>query len=32
VLPTAGETIRDARSTPQESDHVTAFWRRKVRP
>ena len=31
VLPTAGETIRDARSTPQENDHVTAFWRRKVR-
>jgi len=30
VLPTAGETVRDARSTPQENDQVTAFWRRKV--
>ena len=30
VLPTAGETIRDARSTPEESGHVTGFWRRKV--
>jgi hypothetical protein len=31
VLPTAGETVRDARSTPQENEQVTAFWRRKVR-
>ena len=30
VLPTAGETIRDARSTPQERGHVAGFWRRKV--
>lgn len=30
VLPTAGETVRDARSTPQEDEQVTAFWRRKV--
>ena len=30
VLPTAGETIRDARSTPQENSRVTGFWRRKV--
>jgi hypothetical protein len=30
VLPTAGETVRDARSTPQENSQVTGFWRRKV--
>ena len=30
VLPMAGETVRDARSTPQENEQVTAFWRRKV--
>jgi hypothetical protein len=31
VPPTAGETVRDARSTPQENTQVTGFWRRKVR-
>ena len=30
VSPTAGETVRDARSTPQENTQVTGFWRRKV--
>ena len=30
VLPTAGETVRDARSTAQENSQVTGFWRRKV--
>ena len=30
VLPTAGETVRDARSAPQENEQVAAFWRRKV--
>lgn len=30
VLPTPGETVRDARSTPQENTQVTGFWRRKV--
>lgn len=31
VLPTAGETVCDARSTSQETRQVAAFWRRKVR-
>ena len=31
VLPTAGETVSDARSTPQENSQVTGFWLRKVR-
>jgi hypothetical protein len=30
VLPTAGETVRDAQSTPQEQSQVSGFWRRKV--
>jgi hypothetical protein len=30
VLPTAGETVRDARSTPQDSSPVHGFWRRKI--
>ena len=30
VLPTAGETVRDARSSPQETNHVSGFWRRMV--
>ncbi len=30
VLPTAGETVRDARSTSPENGHVSRFWRRKV--
>ena len=30
VLPTAGETVHDARSTPQENSQVIGFWRRKV--
>ena len=30
VLPTAGETVRDARTTPQDNGHVNGFWRRKV--
>ena len=30
VLPTAGETVRDARSTPQDDSPVSGFWRRKL--
>jgi hypothetical protein len=30
VLPTAGETVRDARSTPLDSSQVSSFWRGKV--
>jgi hypothetical protein len=30
VLPTAGETVPDSRSTPQNTSQVSGFWRRKI--